>query len=62
MTIFQLARKRRLELIALYLQTSPGYATDRGPDAVSRGAAVMTREQLVAGIVATPGGRRLVTG
>ena len=60
MTIFQLTRMRRLQLIALYLQTQPGYAAKTGPDAVFHAAGVMTREQLVAAIVGTPGGKRLL--
>jgi hypothetical protein len=60
-TIFQLARKRRLELVALYLSCQPGRGR-AGTDYQGQYATAMSREQLVAGIAATPKGARLLRG
>jgi hypothetical protein len=62
MTIFQLTRKRLIDLMALYLQTRPGYQRHQGSDVSERAAAVMTRDQLAAAIAATPEGARLLDG
>jgi hypothetical protein len=61
MTIFQLARMRRVALTGLYLQTLPGYPLHVS-HAAAGAAAVMTREQLTTAIVATRQGQRLLKG
>ena len=60
MTIFALARMRRLALIELFLSTRPHWRRSGGDSVVMEGAHTMTREQLVAAIVATPAGKRLI--
>jgi hypothetical protein len=60
-TIFQLARMRRLELVALYLSCQPGSGRS-GTDYQGQYAVTMSREQLVAGIAATPAGARMLRG
>jgi hypothetical protein len=60
-TIFDLTRKRRTELIALYLSTSERWPMHGGnTDYAKWFVAGMTREQLVAAIVGTEAGARLL--
>jgi hypothetical protein len=60
-TIFQLARKRRIELVAIYLSCHP-HSGKSGTDYQGQYATTMSRDQLAAGIAATPEGARLLGG
>ena len=60
MTVFKLARMRRIALVALYLQTRAGrQGAPSGADSAGLFAQVMSREQLVAAILAARESRQL---
>jgi hypothetical protein len=61
MTIFQITRMHLFDLIGLYLTTRPDYLAHGGhTKSVAEYVAAMTREQMVAAIVATAAGKRLL--
>ena len=62
MNIFALTRLRRIALTAIYLSTRPpAQQYGAGEAQAGRYAMTMTREQMVAAIVATRDGARIVT-
>ena len=62
MNIFALTRLRRIALTSIYLSTRPAAQRYGAGEAyAARYAMAMTREQMVAAIVATREGARLIT-